>query len=466
MNKKQNRRELLKLAGSLLAAGAGNLASPFLNAATDGSSPLRLLTIIDSYGIPTATRNEIWLNSTAVDYALTDASLGTILQPLKAYKDNMLVVSGINLDSRSQTGDAATHGGLACHTLGGSRRNAGTNNASARIPNASIDVQIAEYLDREGNLPARRLHPHLYFSDYASRGATTYCFNKTGNQIRSIAGTSAATTNIYGDSTLNTSLGAANTLVQSDLLNLVSNQVQTLKGQLNNNNLNIKLDAFNNSVNELADHLQLKVEARCDVPASITSLNDDSGRDGILKLISQIFKCDNASCVTYMIGGENINQHRHNFLDNQGDADVASLLNKNLHAASHRADDTANKVHEIVRIHQSEMIADLMDELNLTIDIDGNTVLDNTVIFWTSAMSNNTHQASDFPFLLLAGKNTNLKGGFHYNCAGSTNNDLLTTLAQGVGMPMQSFAGFNQNRSLVTALNNGPISKLLKKSLS
>ena len=466
MNRQQNRRTLLKMASSMLAATTGNLASPFVKAATDGSSPLRLLTIIDSYGIPVTTRNKIWLDSTAIDYALSDANLGTILQPLKAYKENMLVLSGINLDSRSRTGDAATHGGLACHTLGGSRRNAGTNNASARIPNASIDVQIAEYLDQTGNLPARRLYPHLYFSDYASRGATTYCFNKTGNQIRSIAGTSAALSNIFGDNTLNTPLGSANTLVQSDLLNLVSNQVKMLKQQLDNNNLNIKLDAFNNSVDELADHLQLKVESVCDVPQDIHLLNDSSGRDGILKLIAQIFKCDNASCVTYMIGGENINQHRHNFLDSQDDSDVAALLNRNLHAASHRSDDTANKVHELVRIHQSEMIASLMDELQQTIDIDGNTVLDNTVIFWTSAISNNTHKTSDFPFLLLAGKNTNLNGGYHYNCSESTNNDLLTTLAQGMGMPMQSFGGFNQNKTLVTALNNGPISKLLKNPLN
>ena len=254
--------------------------------------------------------------------------------------------------------------------------------------------------------------------------------------------------------------------MQSDLLGLVSTQVQSLKTQLNNTNFDIKLDAYKSSVEELSEHLELKVEAQCDVGSEIISLKDSASSEGVFKLIGQIFTCDNATSITFALGGENINQLSHGFLDSQGDSELQSLLNKNLHAASHRADDVANKAHELVRIHQAEMIADLMDTLDSTIDIDGNTVLDNTLIFWTSAMSNNTHQIEDFPHILLAGKNTNLNGGYHYNCTGSTNNDLLTTVAQGMHVPLTEFGGFDANKVKMPTVNNGPISKLLKTVLT
>ena len=135
---------------------------------------------------------------------------------------------------------------------------------------------------------------------------------------------------------------------------------------------------------------------------------------------------------------------------------------KNFHSPSHRNDDVANKYHELVRAYESQQLAILLDRLSTTIDSDGSTVLDNTVIFFTSQMANNTHKTVDYPLVIIAGKNSNLQGGFHYNCSNNTNNDLYTTLAQGMTMPDDNFGGHNRAGSYVADLNNGPISKMLK----
>ena len=88
-------------------------------------------------------------------------------------------------------------------------------------------------------------------------------------------------------------------------------------------------------------------------------------------------------------------------------------------------------------------------------------MLDNTVVFVTSAMSSNTHSDDDYCQLLIAGKNTNLKGGYHYDLSGHSHNELLTTIAQGMGMPDDRFGGHNRNGVYVNNLSNGPISRML-----
>ena len=119
-----------------------------------------------------------------------------------------------------------------------------------------------------------------------------------------------------------------------------------------------------------------------------------------------------------------------------------------------------------MRGYQASLVANLVNRLSTTPDVDGSMILHNTVIFLTSAMSSNTHQRDNYCLAAIAGKNTNLKGGFHYDCSGSTNNDLLTTLAQGMMIPQAEFGGFNADGNAIATLNNGPITKMLKATLS
>jgi len=464
---KNSRRQFLKLASGLMAAPLGSLSS-FAQAQTTAQSPLRFLTIIDHFGVPIDTRNETWISSTANDYALTDDHLGTILQPLKAYRDNMLIVSGMNLDSSIETRSVATHPVFTAHTLGASA-SINKSTAAAKIPHASVDVTIGNYLN--DNAENGRVHPHLYFTDYAARNDPTYCYDTSGILIRSYAGAKSAVDNLLGLNTAD-SLIQARVLAQQDILSKISTRVQTLKSEFSGATYQEKLEAYDASVNDLATQLELQKNQSCAVPTDFQTLSSggrnipESERGDVLKVIGQLFSCDMVSSATYAFGGELHNQHNHGFIDSRGDADVATLLKKNLHAASHRTDDASNKVHEYVRIHQSELIADLMETLSTTVDIDGNMLIDNTVIYIPSCMARNTHSKFDYATAIIAGKNTNLKGGYHYDCSDSTNNDLLVTLAQGVNVPITDHGGYNANGNRVNSLNNGPISKLLKTPLS
>lgn len=460
----KQRRQFIKLASGLLVTPFASLVGGAA-VAQSAKPPLRMLTIIDSYGLPVATRNEIWVKSTAGDYPLADDSLGTILSPLQAYRDNMLIASGINLDSLG--GESRIHDNMTRHTLTGSRKISGSG-ASAKILHASLDVHAGEYLNNSFG-SATRAFPHLFFTNVSSSEKTTFCYDNEGNQIRSIAGAKNQAETIFTDNTSIDELQFQNQTQQS-VFELVREQVQSLRGQLTNANAEMVMDAYQSSVDELAAQLHVSSTNVCGVPGDINSIPETSGGQStdsspfIFRNIQQAFACDLTSSLTYHFGGETINQLKHVDLYNEAehsDTELRSRLTSNMHALSHQVSDVADKAHEVIRIHQSELIANLLDEMSVMPDTDGNTVLDNTVVFWTSAMSSNTHKGENYPYLLIAGKNTNLRGGFHYDCTGSTNNDLLTTIAQGLGLPDDRFGGHGTNGEYVDSLNNGPISRML-----
>ena len=119
------------------------------------------------------------------------------------------------------------------------------------------------------------------------------------------------------------------------------------------------------------------------------------------------FACDLASSITFVIGGEKINQLKHADLydaEEHADSQVQSLLKKVQHSMSHQVSEAADKAHEVVRIHQSAELAKILDDMSVTPDVDGNTLLDNTVVFVTSAMSSNTHSDDDYCQLLIVSK--------------------------------------------------------------
>ena len=434
--------------------------------AQSGGSPLRMLTIIDSYGLPKQTRNSIWIRSTTGDYALENADLGTTLAPLQAYKDNMLVVSGINMDSLG--GESRIHQHMTRQTLTGSQRlasSAGNGEPAAKVPHASLDVRVADHLNN--TLGLGRAFPHLFFTNVSQAGKQTFCHDLEGNQIRSIAGSRNQAETIFTSSNNLEDIQFEN-LTQQTVFNLVQERILALRGQLNNANSSTVLDAYESSVDELAAQLQASSNNVCGAPLPLDSYPDGTnqspfGTPFIFRNIQQAFACDLTSSLTYHIGGEQINQLKHKDLFNPDihPDGVGSRLSNNMHAVSHGVNDLADETHEVIRIHQAELLAETLDAMSIMPDTDGSTVLDNTVIFWTCAMASNTHSKNDYPYLVIAGKNTNLRGGFHYDCSGSTNNDLLTTVAQGLNLPDDRFGGFLASGADRPQLNNGPITRML-----
>lgn len=473
-NQSKSRRDFIKTMSGVAAAPF--ISMPSRNVFAQTKAPLRFLTLIDTYGLAQGPRAETWIKSTSDDYALTSSDLGSVLKPLEAYINNMLVVSNIDLDSVSKTSDSRTHHYLTTHTLTGSSAltESRANEATQAIKHASLDLHIGNYLSTEYGLSSQRRYEHLFFTDYAQRTEATFCYDSSGNQKRSIAGALNVRNSVFDTvDTANASLLSVSDQVRIETLKMVRERVNALSGNLNNANKEEVIKAYQESIDSVSQELDLKSQNVFAIPAELAAGVTNSGSNKsdpdavplMFKNIYHAFANDMVSSITYAFGGEKINQHKYSHLYNEAehsDAELKALMAKNFHSPSHQSTDVANKYHELVRIYESQQLAVLLDRLSTTIDLDGSTVLDNTVIFFTSQMANNTHNTSDYPLLIIAGKNSNLQGGFHYDCNNQTNNDLYTTLAQGMTMPDDNFGGHNRSGSYVSALNNGPITKMLK----
>ena len=462
-----SRRELIKLASSLLIFPLGGYSGLAKAQYLGTKKPLRLLVLPESYGLDLEKRGTTFVSSSTGDYKLEAQHLGTTLQPLSAYVDQMSIISNLTHTRLTGVGGNNGHDSVNGHLLGGSRYIDNGSHPTATLPHESVDVAIANYLGQSGMLANNRLYSHLFFSNSASRGRQTVCYDTSGTQIRSIAGVPSIVSSVIGNlgSGDRLSLETARLKAQQNVLDLVANNVSTLKQRLANDNFNIKLDAFNTGVIELADQIEERMNLTCDVPSATGSLTANT-TENIFKLIAQTFACDTVTSLTYMIGDELINNMAHRHLQSdQEDTAVNDGLNAGLHNISHSSVDAADRVHELVRKDQSTEIAKLLNTLSTTPEIGGgDMIMDNTLIFMPSALASNTHQFVNLPMVVIAGKNTNIVGGQHYDCNGKTTNDLLTTVAQGLYVPFDKYGGYGES-GYVNASNNGPFDKMLKSRI-
>lgn len=464
MGNSSNRRHFLK-------AASGMLAAPLLmngrTASAQTKAPLRFLTILDTYGVPVENRSNLWIGSRSGDYALEQSSLGSILQPLSGHLDKLLVFSNADFRKNGSAFSVFHHGSV--YALTPSR--ATGNKPNNKQQHASLDYVIGDHLSGDYGLQHPRAHAHLYLSDVAQPDKISASFGQGGVPIRSIAGHENITRALFAADAGPADDGLADRLLLDSssrglVLDMVGSRVRELKPQLVSANASQVLDAYETSVGELATQLEGAVGFECTAP-DFGGMNPQDGRRTALTTdtIYHAFACDMASSVLYTIGGEVENFMKHDFLFNAGEHSGATrdYLGKSLHASSHGNSADELKVQELVRIYQSGLIKDLVDRMSVTPDVDGSMMIDNTVIYIASSLSNNTHIWGDFCLAAIAGKNTNLKPGFHYDLSGLTNNDILTTLAQGVTVPIDSFGGFDGSGQLVGGLNSGPISKMLKQ---
>jgi Protein of unknown function (DUF1552) len=429
---------------------------------------MRLLIVMDSFGVP-PDRKAVWAESSVGDYALTDSSLGTILQPLKAYRPNLALMSGTKFDSIEVTHDVKLHRTASAHALVGSKPSSGIN-ASARQQHGSVDVLIGGYLNREYGLRAPRVYPQLFLSDRNQSGETTYCYDPKGVQMRAIAGPTSIAKTVFGGLTDMSAL-QLDTRSQQAALELVAEQLKSIRPELVSASAPAVLDAYQASVSDLATQLELRSKLQCKAP-DFTKIPKDDAASGetnpaIMSLIQQAFACDLVSVVTYAPGGEYYNNMSHDHLYNaaeNNDSKLKAYLGQGLHGVSHKADASAHKTQELVRRGQAKLVADLLDKLKVTPELDGSgdTMFDNTVVWLTSAQSVYVHGFDNYVNAFIAGKNANIRTGYHYEIGQNTNNDIMTTLANGLHIPFEKVGGFGDGGKEFKELNHGPITKMLK----
>lgn len=442
---------------SFVQLAAGALALPFLpltSRAQDsgGRPPLRILTICDHHGI-TGDRTATWARSETGDYELADDDLMLGLAPLARHKDKMVVIDGIVMKSRQVLGGSAAHFAVDAQALTGSRGAGGRAGIVHYHP--SIDAFLGNFLNEDYGLTSPRIYPYVKL-------AGNFNYGMDGNPVQAPGSPLAVHQAIFGGSDT-TGLSASRLVLEQ-----VENQLRAIRPELIHANKSTVLDAYESSVQAVAREVELRRDLVCEptVPNSWPAANSREGIETYFEQIFHMFACDLVSSVSLSFH----HQQRYNWLigDPVADAAGASLLNLNNHALSHRGTDPAGPTQAMCYRWRNEQLANLIDRLAATPEVDGSgSVMDNTVIFNTASMTKNTHKTDvSYPNFIIAGQNANLRGGWHIDAAGRSNNDLYTTVAQAVMSPTDKFGGFaadGTDRS--DELNAGPIESVLKETV-
>ena len=110
--------------------------------------------------------------------------------------------------------------------------------------------------------------------------------------------------------------------------------------------------------------------------------------------------------------------------------------NEEHHATSHCDDsDTAN-IENLIKINvwQAQQVNYMLDQLAASKEVDGSSMLDNTVLLWGNELGvGNTHDYKNIPWLLAGGAGGYLKSGRSLQFAGLPHNNLLVSVCNAMG---------------------------------
>jgi hypothetical protein len=198
--------------------------------------------------------------------------------------------------------------------------------------------------------------------------------------------------------------------LRTSVLDHVLGEAETLKTELSAAD-RVKLDEYLTSVRELEIRIQNLGGASCAKPAAptVTSMDPYEQRVPIaLELAALAFECDITRVVSFMFGRGNSLQ------------DFAFMFNGEStphHYTSHHAGD-AKQMEKLKEISRWEVdhVATFLKRLDQTQEGDGRTLLDNTLAYFNSEISDgNIHRKYDMPVLLAGGAGGKLKvDGSHY----------------------------------------------------
>ncbi|MES2661766.1 MAG: DUF1552 domain-containing protein [Pseudomonadota bacterium] len=430
-DQKNNRRLFLKGAGASLALPFLASASNKVKAAT--KAPVRFVTIISLHGLPYSVRSQYFVDKNK------PGKLGTllpILAPFENYRDNLIVLSGVD----DKIGGGGGHQYACCRVLTG--RN---NVAETTIGNGpSLDYYLSQKIGVDTAYPLLNLHVQ---SGWQPGG---YTWTENNIAPSALSQPQNIFNHLFSNFNPTTAAQSPDILNRRSVIDFVKNDLAKITNNISSSD-KARLDQHITSIRELENRIALTNS--CTKPTGQWTNNTNQDRlPQTLALAAYALACDLSRIVTININGVQTDEV-YSWVNDP----IASTIGH--HSISH--EDVSIELKNSYRIAMakirtwhSEKIKIFLDQLANSIDVDGSRVLDNTVVLWTTEVSQGyNHSAQDFPFVLIAGKNTGLiQGGHHFNFQGRAHNDVLTTILKTTG---QSDVTFGQ-----TDLNQGPLTQL------
>jgi hypothetical protein len=417
------RRSVLRGMGAAVALPVLDAMVPALTAfAKTPAAPVRRLGVVY---VPNGMIMPAWTPS--ADGAL---DLSPILQPLAPFKDRMLVFSG--LDGMQNRG--GTHTTAATRFLTGG---VGKRTAQGIEAGTSIDQIAAQQFGRDTQLASLELS-----LDRLDLVGT--CDNTTCAFINSLSWTSPTTQapaednprvvfeRLFGEGG-NAAQRLARMRKTGSILDSVTQQVARLEQTLGPGD-RTKLSEYLEAVRAVEQRIERAEQNNADVevplPERPTGIPDTFDEHAKLMFDLQLlaFQADITRVVSLMMARE---------LSNRSYPEIG--VPDGHHTVSHHQDDLellAKKAK--VDTYHIELLGYWLERLRATSDGDG-SLLDQAMILYGSGLGDgNQHDHHRLPALLAGGAAGRLQGGRHLQYPETPMTNLLLTMLEKVGVPMES----------------------------
>jgi hypothetical protein len=425
-----SRRTFLGGAGVMVGLPFLEAMMPRHAAALGSATPRRLLV----FYVPNGIHMPAWTpSSTGPGF-----DLKPILQPLAPFKEQLLMVSGLaNVPGQPDGfGDHAAGGGafLSC---------AHVNKSETSLTNGfSMDQVLAQHIGGETVLPSLQLGLEGGGNEgnCDSGYACAYVRNISwagDTPLSKITSPSTAFDLLFagfdpGATSQELALRKANRL---SVLDHTLDQAHALEAQLGHTD-RVKLDQYLDSVRDL----ELKVgsedgSSSCDIGVSPGEPEDVTARARVMcDLMAKAFECDRTRVITFML------------------ANAASLRTFGFlgypnghHLYSHHANDPANLAAiQAINTWEIEQLAYLVGRLASVVEVDGSTLLDNSIVYCSSEVEDgNAHNHFNLPVAVVGRGGGAIESGRHVNHDGVPIANLYLAMLQALGADVDGFADSN-----------------------
>jgi hypothetical protein len=216
---------------------------------------------------------------------------------------------------------------------------------------------------------------------------------------------------------------------RTSVLDYARGQTEALRGRLGRTD-QAKLDQYLAGVRELEKRLASPA-AVCVPGAAPGELEYPDHVRFMLDLIALALRCDQTRVATFMLGNAGSNR-----------AHTQIGIPDPHHELSHHQNDPTKRA-RLVEIDrwEVEQLAYLLGKLEADKEVDGSSILDHTVLFFSSEIEDgNSHSHFNMPVLVAGGGGGALAAGRHMRYTNQpTMGDLFVSLLAAVGAPVTTF---------------------------
>ena len=365
----------------------------------------------------------------------TDYGLSPILAPLAEFKDQMIVLSGLNASWNY------IHAGASGSFLTGTTRG-GTNEIEI-IADVSMDQLLARHFQDETQVPSLQLSLDPPNNAGACTGNLSCVYTHTLSwrsptlPLPTESNPRAVFETLFGDSGTTDRKARAERLQQhKSLLDSVGDKLAALRRELGPGD-QTKMEEYTEAIRDVERRIE-KAEEQSDL--ELPTLEQPQGApsdfeahyDLMMDLQVLALQSDLTRVIAFMIGKE------------QSARPYPQIgVPEAHHPLSHHNDDPTLVAHmSKINSYHTALFSRYLEKLRATPDGDG-TLLDNITILYGSGLSNSTrHSGIDLPLMLAGGGAGRLPSGRHirYTDEPSMAN-LLVTLMDKMGVPVERIGG-------------------------